>query len=851
MIDNPRFDRSCYITSWAHSTALETLLCGWNDGVVDVVSPRTRGRQIRLFQPGSTYTPATSLASIPLAVILSQTSTQVLSDPAFPFHDVAGVRQGLDGVVVLVGGADGTLALWPICRASRPWHIVFAHNDAVVAVRSAMDIPQDFGGCRVVPTASPASKRVLGGNKDFLSGVGRPFTENPIDFVLTAGANREVKVWGIDDAGKQGVPPLSLRGYTVVGGTGEDDCLTALELLSEGSMVCGFLSGAVEVWLIPFTARDGILATTREALQAFPSTHEGEVTSIAVSVGLRYRAQDSGGEGVGRVVLTTSADCSVVQWASTAPCPSDSMEPMARYCLSREPSSAALLPPPAEFLPSGSIPKVRQELRFGREATATSTELFRVVAALDGLISVLELAPAGSLIGGRGIRQNLHGAVSNAFPGTPLVQQLYLHPPGTGSETVRAPNRLRWGVGGITGREAGWYDEFDRIKTFPPEWEILGGRRLAAAKASRDAWEYCAYQLSDHKTQNEKNRHISPFSAHDGFRRNARVFSRKKHGADRAGGMNALVAKRRTTMKPHVNTLIISPDERRTYTEGAQVHACLGVEDASLLKTLGGKVVKIDKRFTVKAERQRESQQNSKTSTSVVEDTTNGAVVQCTNDIVTIDLTLLTHGPSHQGQSAASESSGSLVIETNRSSANSASFGSISATESMESKRGVKEDVPSEGLIVAGEPSVSRHPPLLVNDSHERLGVEASDALLDPTMGSESPLKAKEGTRLGTGGTEAPGRLITSIGTMAAHEEGKTCETEMGNSKKKQKSATVAVNTTREAGNVQESLQAPAFMRQPSLQERRHQFKFDSAQSPYSGMLGVGVAVPMGYADKR
>lgn len=852
---NPRSDRPCYITSWAHSTALETLLCGWNDGVVDVVSPRTRGRQIRLFQPGSTYTPATSLASIPLAVILSQTSTQVLSDPAFPFHDVAGVGQGLDGVVVLVGGADGTLALWPTCRASRPWHVVFAHNDAVVAVRSAMDTPQDFGGCRVVPSASPASKIVLGGNKDCLSGVCRPFTENPIDFVLTAGANREVKVWGIDDAGKQGVPPLSLRGYTVVGGTGEDDRLTALELLSEGSMVCGFLSGAVEVWLIPFAARDGFLATAREALQAFPSAHEGEVTSIAISVGLRYRAQYSGGEGAGRVVLTTSADRTVVRWASTSP--SDNMEPMARYCLSREPSSAALLPPPADPLPPGSIPKVRQELRLGREVTATSTELFRVVAALDGLISVLELVPVGNLIGGGGICQNLRGAVSNAFPGTPLVPRLCLHPPGTGSETVRAPNRLRWGVGGISGREAGWYDEFDRIKTFPPEWEALGARRLAAAKASRSAWEYCAYQLSDKKKQKEQNSHLSCFSAHDGARLNTRVFGSKKHGAVRAGGMKALVEKRRATMKPNVNTLIIHSNERRasklgSYTEGAQAHARLGFEDASLLKTIGGKVVKIDPSFAAKAEWQRENKRNSITSTSFVEDTTDGAVVQCTNDIVTIDLTLLTAGPSHQGQSAASESPGSFVMKSNRSSVNSASFGSISVTESMEVKRGVKEDVPSGGLIVAGETSVSRRPPLHANDSiyisgysqsHERLGEEA--------MGSVSPSKAKEGTRLGTGEAEASGRLITSIGTTAAHGEGKACETETGNSKKKQTFATVEDNTARKAGNVRESLRAPASMRQPSLQEPRQQFNFDSARSPYSGMLGVGVAVPMGYSDKR
>lgn len=875
MIATPRSDRPCFITSWAHSTALETILCGWNDGVVDVVSPRTRGRRIRLFQPGSTCTPATSLASIPLAMILSQTSTQVLSDPAFPFHDVAGVEQGLDGVVVLVGGADGTLALWPACRAFRPWHVVFAHNDAVVAARSAMDTPQDFGGRRVVSTASPASKRVLGGNKDCLRGVGRPFTENPICFVLTAGANREVKVWGIDDAGRQGVPPLSLRGYTVVGGTGEDDRLTTLELLSEGSMVCGFLSGAVEVWLIPFTARDGILATAREALQAFPSAHEGEVTSIAVSVGLRYRAQDGGGEGAGRVILTTSADRTVVRWASTAP--GDNMEPMARYCLSREPSSAALLPPPAESLPPGSTPQVRQELRLGREATATSTELFRVVAALDGLISVLEIASARSLIGGQGINQNLRGAVANAFPGMPLVPRLYLHPPSTGSETVIAPNRLRWGVGGITGREAGWYDELDRIKTFPPEWEALGARRLTAAKASRGAWEFCAYQWSDQKMRKERNRHLSSFSTHDDDRLNTQVFGRKKHDADRAGGMEQLVARRRVTMKPNVNTLTIYPDKRGagklgSYTKGAQAHARLGFEDASVLKAIGGKVVKMDPGFAATAEWQRESPPNSITSTSFVEDTPDGAMVQCTNDILTIGLTVLTPGLSHQGQSAVSESSGSLARKINQISPSSASCGSISATESIKVKRGVKEDVPSGSSIIPGETSVSRRPPphasasILISgyaQSHERLGVKASGALLDSTMGRVSPSKvmkcgngapSPEGTRLDTEAEEASGRLITNIGTTAAHREEKACEAETGNSKKKPKFATLALNTAREAreaGNVRESLRAPALMRQPLPHEPRQQFNFDSAQSPYSGMLGVGVAVPLGYSDKR
>ncbi|CAN0376846.1 unnamed protein product, partial [Ectocarpus sp. 8 AP-2014] len=112
--------------------------------------------------------------------------------------------------------------------------------------------------------------------------------------------------------------------------------LTALELLSEGHMACGFESGAVEVWTIPFASRSGVLASTREALQAFPLAHEARVTSIVVALGMGFRSH-SGGGGVkaGRVILTTSADRTVVRWVSMAP--GDNIRPLRRYCLSVEP----------------------------------------------------------------------------------------------------------------------------------------------------------------------------------------------------------------------------------------------------------------------------------------------------------------------------------------------------------------------------------------------------------------------------------------------------------------------------------------------------------------------------------
>ncbi|CAM9879335.1 unnamed protein product [Scytosiphon promiscuus] len=523
----PRYDRPCFLTSWCHSIALGVLLCGWNDGTVDVVNPRTgslsfrlqsgrqrqrQHRQQQLLPPGEACVPTTAVGLVPLSLLLPHAGNQFLSE-AFPEYSCLDDNSGGDcRAVALVGSADGTLALWPTRgTSSRPWNVILAHTDAVIAIRTAMDAPRTELERFSEEEAAPVGKA---------HGCPEDDDGDSSFFVVTAGANREVKVWGIDTAERQDLPPLTLAGYTVTGGGSSGNhggCLTALELLSERHMACGFDSGAIEVWSIPFASRGRVLASTRQALQAFPLAHGARVTSITISLGVGFRPGSGTRVKAGRVVLTTSVDRTVVRWVSMNP--GDSIRPLNRYCLSEEPAAAVLLPPPAAITPASTAAagrkaggptqrnqNARVNVEIARSATAESTmiafvpstsTLFRVVAALKGVVTVLEVATIGTLLGegtsscGRH-PQRLCPAVANAFPGTPLIARLPPRPVAFESPPERKRTRedgsFRWRVGGPRGREAGRYDVLGGMHDCLAGWEAAGKRRMALTASSSEAW---------------------------------------------------------------------------------------------------------------------------------------------------------------------------------------------------------------------------------------------------------------------------------------------------------------------------------------------------------------------------
>lgn len=557
------------------------------------------------------------------------------------------------GVVALVGSEDGTVALWPTWRASRPLHVLLAHTDAVVAVRTAMDAPQDTsnrsgsglgsgggstaagrnvgcyggrgsGGKACAESIEGTDQERLGkANGDGGGGGCSPF------FVVTAGVNREVKVWGARTAaGTKGAPPppLSLTGYTIVGAGsgGGSDRLTALELLSEAFMACGFQSGAVEVWSIPFSSRGGggVLATTREAAHTFPRAHGAKVTSIAVSFGLRFRAERGGPEAAGRVVLTTSADHTVVRWVAMPP--GSSMRPMNRYCLSTEPTAAFLLPPYA-LSPGQTFALMRRRTKMPRtdlKTAGAAAEIFRVVAALDGMITVLELATATTLMLGAGEARSQPLALANALPGTPLVAKLPRQHPFTSGSEQGDPIDQFWRVGGPRGREAGRYNVLGGTETLPlGDWVASGGKRLGRSVALRNAWHTaeagsCADGERDalgmrHWSKKQRGGLVRESDQQPSFsaRQSLLPPQPKRKGKKRRGGGSMTrksLARRSATMKPSVKTLTISrknafgvisssnPDVQGL--DGSQAWGVMSSGDASR-QVPGGKTIKLDPRF--------------------------------------------------------------------------------------------------------------------------------------------------------------------------------------------------------------------------------------------------------------
>lgn len=416
-------------------------------------------------------------------------------------------RAGEIGPVALVGSADGTLALWPTA-ASRPHHTVFAHSDAVVAIRTAMDAPPDVSGR---PSGMPITSNIVvrhryrGGDRSDIEEVsswtGRCPDES-LFFVVSAGANCEVKVWGIgaSSPGDQEVAPLTLGGYTVVGTGPAEDRLTAVELLSERLLVCGFASGAVEVWPIPFDCRGGTsLATTRAATQVFSKTHEATVTSITLSLALTYPMAGGGEASVGRCAFTTSADNTVVRWASLAP--GNSLRPLRRYCLSSEATAVVLLPPasPTTFpggRPNGASPPHedhRIDIGGPWSGLEANSAMFRVVAALDRTVIVLELATAKDLLVGISrtdvARRHPRAAVAHAFPGIPRIPRMAFHEPSKVRWADTGGPGFRWTVGGVGGREAGCYEVIGGTRGLSTEWSAAGNRRIVAAVVARHMWE--------------------------------------------------------------------------------------------------------------------------------------------------------------------------------------------------------------------------------------------------------------------------------------------------------------------------------------------------------------------------
>lgn len=540
----------------------------------------------------------TALCAIPISV-LPRLGNQILS---YFGGDNRGTRESI-AALALVGSSDGTIALWSTAGASRPLHVLLAHSDTVVSVRTAMDAPSDVRGWWPAPsirnvadhTSCHRGAGAFGGDEHCAE-------ESPSFFVVTAGANREVKVWGIRAASStdNDAAPLSLRGYTVVGTGRANDRLTAVELLSERFIVCGFFSGTVEVWAVPFDSRGAAsLATVRAAEQAFPRVHGARVISITVSLGLADPVSGGLDGSVGRTIFTTSADRTVVRWVSLAP--GNSLKPLRRYCLSSEPAAVVLLPP-SNPTPSnrGRTAGVPQGL-----PGSTTAAMFRVVAALEGIIVVLELATARQLLRGSSARtdavQDPRSAIANAFPGIPLVPKIALRLPSDGGWGDTGGLGFRWAVGGVGGREAGSYDVLGGTRGASKEWGPAGNRRIIASASARTAWEVDTAERGDAANEDRGGSSPTGLRQQQGTDENPVKLLRRtqKRSEKRGDGMkakeaNSALARPSSKHKPTVTTLTLHQDEDMDCDAGGDSGAYW---QEGYRRVRGGKIIKLDPEF--------------------------------------------------------------------------------------------------------------------------------------------------------------------------------------------------------------------------------------------------------------
>lgn len=840
--------------------------------------------------------PVTALGIIPQYLLFQHTGNQFQSDPGGVFCEGDGVGSagGRGGVAALVGSADGTLALWPTGCASRPWNTILAHTDAVVAVRTAMDAPHDARGWTTAASVTFKSTTDGGGS----SGDGRRRAKqindrardagghnatvnsgNSFFFVLTAGANREVKVWGIDAASRQGVPLLVLRGYTVVGGGARgDDQLTVLELLSEGFMACGLNSGTVEVWPIPLTSRCGVVATARKAVQAFPFVHGTKVTSITVSFGLRFRAGCGGSVTAGRVVLTTSADHTVVRWVSMAP--GDNIKPLSRYCLSMEPTAAVLLPPSIKF--AGELAAFHPETTHGRvdlEPASKAIPIFRVASSLSGVITVLELATEATLLGEENTTRRVDAAVANAFPGTPLVPRLPLWAPADGSDNEETRGGIRWRVGGPKGREAGRYNVLSGTKRLPMEWEASGSRRSVVAAALQKAWYAIAPMYGGEGTgkvakqlkQSDGQGELHRSSSEHELKYQSKL-ERGKRPVSNETTRGGMLFNRRP--EPRVTTLTVTPggdfgtSNDIVHDRGSDQE--FGQARKNMYRHVsGGKTIKLDPEFATAVLERSWPDQSSDGTPRISQP---GSAQNTGINSIDLMMPSCTHSHHHGNVSSilprnmhetSTVSVGGIAITTSHvdgddfQSVNSAvlgwppSYGSPShadintrsslgtSEQQQRSPRTASDTATSVGEATsAGATSVDATPSVAIKTTGDGVSISA----------------AKEGSLNGSNqeGVDKAGSVNSDATATGVARVAVGYKTTSATAMNVSVAAATAARKAREAWNARGRLATPVVIgRQEGEKAQRQQFHFDSAQAPSSGMLGVGVAVPTGYADAR
>lgn len=755
-----------------------------------------------------------------------------------------------------------------------------AHVDAVISVRTAMDAPRDarewYAAARVPADGNGSGDRTesinasTGGSSTTSGGATCP-DRCSYFFIVTAGANREVKVWGIDaEATRRDAPPLALKGYTVVGAR-VDDRLTALELLSERFMACGFHSGAIEVWPIPFDSRGIVLGVAREAVQAFPLAHNAKVTSIVVSLGLRCRLEGGGSETAGRVVLTTSVDRTVVRWASIAP--GESLKPMTRYCLSTEPASAVLLPPPrmaSGGRPADPCPEYRAS-RKDVKTTENITAMFRVVAALDGNITVLELATASFLLGGAGGRKSPYDsvAIANSFPGEPLIPRLSLSPPVNVSEQERGAERFQWRIGGPMGREAGRYDVLGGIAGLSLEWENSGGRKIVAASASRKAWQVQArgQKAAARVTFLVGSKGGGAVEDSNQSVKNPKPGSENKCTKGRRGtakrtGDNVSTL-RPSAVKASISTLEINPDRCADSCEfGA-------ASENAYRKVRGGKTIKMDPEFAAAWGRCSlpQPQDNDGTYQAIIQ---HKGTVSDTAGVCSVELTMPIGYSGNDYSRTVPRSGADEPSAVSLSVAASTSMTAASLlVERPETSIG-DERLSSADSPVLGWPSPPCAPPNNEDAHTSALGISKCCMTVPATTNTvqhAGPVDATNMSELASRNNihSAQGEKTTCPGTPKEGDQSREMKVRHAvtlsdrgaenNMKPTMNSAVAAASMAREAreaGDFRRRLLAPVVVeRREVMQEPRQQFNFDSAQAPSSGMPGVGVAVPRGFADAR
>jgi WD40 repeat protein len=271
---------------------------GWTDGRVDIANLHTGMRERMLLLPSSDtsvavgshgktkgYVPGMAITSV---AMISAPSDSPNDDLRYDSGGGAGSRSSSSNVdgesyAVVGGTSDGYLHVWSVGKYSHSLNRTMAVHNAPVRAVLIAGMPALAARAAAVNAAqkgASAEQVAIISDRVFLEMTAA--TENAGSnqhrhCIVSAAADGEVKVWEVVTGAGGVLLDIVLRGYF----TTSEKPLTYACLIDGATISCGFATGSIELWSLPFSEDGYAVAVAKHSILE-SNAHGDSVCHISV-----------------------------------------------------------------------------------------------------------------------------------------------------------------------------------------------------------------------------------------------------------------------------------------------------------------------------------------------------------------------------------------------------------------------------------------------------------------------------------------------------------------------------------------------------------------------------------------